>query len=306
VVFRTTGHVAKDLYVTGFAWSPAYLLAANPPLIFEAGFYCMGKLYERDIISALGERRPEMLFLTHVHYDHCGATSYLRRSFPGMRVAGSVRASEIIRRPNALRLMSTLSEGAIPLAAATPGVEAGALLREPFEPFTFDLTVKDKERLVLGPDLTVEVIATPGHTRDLVSYYIPERKILIATEAVGVQGQTGHIVSEFLIDYDTYMSSLRRLAGLEVDVLCQGHHFVYVGDDVRNFLERSMSATERFRERVEDLLKKEGSSVEGVVREIKKWEYDPNPGPKQPEAAYLLNLTTRVGCLAERLMKGDA
>jgi len=107
-------------------------------------------------------------------------------------------------------------------------------------------------------------------------------------------------MSEFLVDYDAYLLSLRKLASLDIEVLCQGHHFVFSGTDVRQFLERSLKATEVFRNHVENLLAVPGRSVDDVVQMIKSEEYDPNPGPKQPEKAYLLNLRTRIQHLADR------
>ena len=73
---------------------------------------------------------------------------------------------------------------------------------------------------------TVHVLATPGHTRDMLSYYIPERRMLIGTEAVGAEDMAGRVIIAPLSDYDAYLSSMERLSLLDVDVLCQGHRLV--------------------------------------------------------------------------------
>lgn len=305
MIFNKTGLVKDGLYVTGFAWSPVYLLDAERPVLFEAGYYCMGRIYEKTIREVLTNRTPDMLFLTHDHYDHCGATAYFKKAFPGLKIAASQRASEIIRRPNAQKLMGTLSQNVIKLITAMDGIDASMLIREPFEPFEVDMILKDGQIIKLKGDLSVQVFATPGHTRDMFSYYIPERKILIATEAAGIRDQMGHIITEFLVDYDAYITSLKRLAALDVEVFCQGHHFVFVGQDVKEFFAMSIKAAEYFRTDVENLLQHEEGSIEQVVQRIKAKEYDTNPGPKQPEKAYLLNLATRVTHLAERLQKSS-
>jgi len=298
MIFGTTGHVDRDFHVTGFAWSPAYLLNGPIPVLFEAGFYSMGPLYVRDIRKVTGAINPSYLFLTHVHYDHCGAAAYFKRVFPGITICASKRASEILRRPNAIDLMTSLSRNFTRLAEASPDIEANALLHSTFEPFAIDRVFVDEELFTVGPSLHVQVLVTPGHTRDMLSYYIPEHRILIATESAGCRSQTGRIVSEFLVDFDAYISSLTRLSALEVDILCQGHHFVYTGHDVREFFDSSLEAAFAFRHHVVELLAMENHSVDRVVERIKQEEYDPNPGPKQPEKAYLLNLKTRVAHLA--------
>jgi glyoxylase-like metal-dependent hydrolase (beta-lactamase superfamily II) len=300
LIFNKTGHVTDILYVAGLAWSPVYLLATEEPVLFEAGFHCAGRLYADDIMGIVGGRRPKMLFLTHVHWDHCGAAAYLKKVFPELKVAASKRSADIIKRPNALALMRRLSKDVIPLAARLDGVDGGKLIRDPFESFEIDIILKDGQVFDIGNGLSVHVFATPGHTRDMLSYYIPEMRILVATEAAGVLDQSNQVITEFLVDYDMYMASLKRLAALDVDILCQGHHFVFAGDDVKRFFDRSLEAAEKFQRDAQELLEAEGGSIDRVVQLIKARQYDTNTGVKQSEQAYLLNLTTRVTHLANR------
>ena len=301
MVFGGSGPVAHGLYVCGIPWSPVYLLDGKHPVLFEAGFTCMWRIAEQMTRSVLINREPEILFLTHVHWDHCGAAGYLRRAFSGLRVAASMRAAEIMKRTNAVTLMTQLSAQVTPKVALVDGIDASRLSEEPFLPFDVDLIVEDGQTIELGADLTVQVLATPGHTRDHVSYYIPERRILIATEACGCLDRAGRIITEFLVDYDAYLASLKRLAALPVEVLCQGHHFVFVGaQEVSSFFAQSIREAESFKERVYELLDVEGGTVDQVMTRIKAEQYDTNPYVKQLEKAYLLNLRARVDHLAAR------
>jgi len=298
MVFSKTGRVQDDFYVLGHTWMPSYLLDGERPVLFEAGLTCLGRIYEEAIRSVLGNRQPEILFLTHVHYEHCGATSYLKKVFPALKVGASPQAAQIIKRPNAQRLMRTLNQNA---ASLVTGVDKNKLLQKPFKPFDIDVMLTDGQVIQLEEGLSVQVFATPGHTRDLLSYYIPEKRILVATEAVGCADSTGHIVAEFLVDYESYLAGLKRLGALDVAVLCQGHHFVFIGEAVKDFFARSIESAKRFKTRVEELLQAEGGSVERVVALIKAKEHDSKPLPKQPDKAYLLNLTAQVAHVAEKL-----
>lgn len=301
MIFTTTGLVDRDFYVTGMPWSPSYLLNGDIPLLFEAGFHAMGPFYVKDIKEVLGARLPRFLFLTHVHYDHCGAAAYFKKLFPGLVICASKRAHEILKRPNALELMIVLSRNFKGMADTLPGIDRDKVLRSDFEPFTIDMVFDKEELFPIDQSLSVQILFTPGHTRDMLSYYIPERKILIATESAGCRSQTGQVISEFLVDFDAYVLSLERLAGLDVDIFCQGHHFVYTGSDVTSFFDASHKAALAFRDHVASLLADEGNSIDRVIEIIRGEEYDHNPGPKQPEKAYLLNLKTRIAHLAGKV-----
>jgi glyoxylase-like metal-dependent hydrolase (beta-lactamase superfamily II) len=306
MIFDRTGLAADKLYVAGLPWSPVYLLNGAKPVLFEAGFACMGIHYVEAIRSVVKEKQPEILFLTHVHWDHCGGTSYIRESFPGIKVAASEKAASIIKRPNAQDLIKTLSKDVMPYISEYYGISTAEMLGDPFKPFNIDMVLEDGQTIEVGEDMTVRVVATPGHTRDHLSYYVPERKILIATEACGVRDRIGNIVPEFLVDYDMYVASLKRLMEFPAEILCQGHHFVFVGRGaVKDFLTRSLKEAEYFRTHVIELLRSEKGSVEKVAEKVKAEQYDPNPGPKQTEKAYLLNLRSRITHLAERFYDGQ-
>jgi 2-aminobenzoylacetyl-CoA thioesterase len=302
VISSRTGCVKNDFHTLGLNWSAIYLLDGARPALFESGFACAARLYEKDMRAVLQNREPEVLFLTHAHWDHVGCAAYLKGLFPSLHIAASERASQIVRRPNALKLMASLSEEVVPLVAGLAEIDQDLLLPDAFRPFEIDTILHDDQQIELDDDLTVQVIATPGHTRDHLSYYIPERRILVATEASGGLDRAGNIITEFLVDFDVYMASLKRLAALDVEILCQGHHFVFVGiDEVKRFFSRSQEEAERFRDYVCRLLEEESDSEERVVQRIKREQWDTNTEVKQAEGAYLLNLSARVGHLAKKL-----
>lgn len=296
-----TGEIAESFYVVGSYQVPVYLLDGPVPVLFDAGFSALTPLYVHDIKAILGSRTPAFLFLTHAHFDHVGAAGHFKRIWPEMRIAGSAKTREILSSPGAVRLIKSLNrEGAraLSLWGINPGHEAS------FEPFELDLVLNHGKTLEQGPDCHVEVVHSPGHTWDFLSYWVPEKKILIASEAVGCDDGTGHIVSEFLVDYDVYIRSMKNLAGLDPQILCPGHRVVLTGLDVKDYLSRSLEEATLYVKMVEEFLDAEQGNIEKVARRVKALEWDTNPLPKQPEPAYMINTRVRVKHILERMKRG--
>jgi glyoxylase-like metal-dependent hydrolase (beta-lactamase superfamily II) len=291
VIFSQTGKIYDDFFVVGHPAVPVYLLDGPQPVIFDAGFTLLGELYMTEIENILGNRAPAFCFLTHVHFDHCGAVAAFKRRYPRMEVVASHKAGEILKRPSAVERIRYLNLAAEVLAkqiglSGIPGAH--------FEPFDIDRYVKEGDCVEIAAGCCVEVIASPGHTWDCLSYRISDKNILLSSEAAGQPDQTGYIVTDCLADYDCYLRSLQQLKALTPDVLCPGHIFVYSAEDASAYLERAQAACIDFFNFVSACAKEENEDVERIKQRIRAHEYDVNPGPKQPEPAYLINLEARI------------
>ena len=171
MIIKDTGKIIDDLYMVGTSVMPVYLLDGEKPAIFDAGLAFLGKTYADGIRQILGHRKLQYCFLSHSHFDHCGSVSVLKKEFSSLKVVASEKAKYILNRPNALTLIRKLSRAAEQLAERI-GIDLTGLER--FEPFEVDVTLKDGELFELSSNLTVQVLGTPGHTRDCLSYFIPQ------------------------------------------------------------------------------------------------------------------------------------
>ena len=288
--------LAEDFYLLGYPATPVFLWDGPEPVLFEGGFACLAPVYLEQARQVLGERAPAWLLISHVHYDHCGAAGWFQEAWPGLKIAAAPKAARIIERPNAIKLISQLSQMAAEFIATLRQAEVN---RAAFRPFTLSRTLEDGEVLALAGDRRVEVLATPGHTWDMLSYYLPQIKTLLASETVGTQSPEGYITSEFLVSYKAYVASIERLVDLDLELLCQGHHLMHQGQEAHEFIANSLAAAQQFKDWTLRLLEQEHGNQEKVVELVRMGEYDPLPQPKQPLPAYMLNLQARVKCLAE-------
>lgn len=291
MILQTTGSVTPLLHVLGPSDLPAFLIQSDPPVLIDAGMSAVAPQYIREAKALLNGRGPADLFLTHVHYDHCGAAALLKKAFPEMRICCSEAGKDLLTRPNAVATIGELNH-----AGAGYLQQMGQADKEApeFEVFEVDRVIEDGQRIALAPNLSLQAFATPGHTRDSMSFYVPEQKILFTGEAAGIMAPDGYIFSEWLTDYTDYMNSLEKLADLEVGILCPGHGFVLTGKDAADYMPRAIESGHRFRELIETTLEQTDWDVEQTRQHIKQIEYDPLADPKQPEFAYLLNLDAKI------------
>ena len=298
MIFHKTGEVRDGFFVAGWSHNPIYLLKGKKPVLFDGGLTLLGRVYREAITSALNGDSPRIVFITHVHFDHCGAVPYLKKAFPGLEAAASQKAKDILKRPNAIKLIQHLSgdDGNVLCE-----FDEARLVRDPFEPFTVDRVLGEGDAVDLEDGLMVRVFASPGHTWDFLSYYVPEKKILVASEAAGCALSSGYISSDSLTDFGVYLNSLKRLASLDAQILCQGHRYVYVDEDVGAFFERSLQTALEFEAMVEEYWVKENGDLRRVLQKIKETEYDPLPTPKQPEPAFVINLEARIKSVLNHL-----
>jgi 2-aminobenzoylacetyl-CoA thioesterase len=292
--FDQTGIIADDFYVVGNATVPVYLMDGPVPVLFDAGLTALGLVYEADIKKILGNRSPGYLFLTHSHFDHIGAAAHLKAVYPTMNIAGSERTQHILHSDKAIHLIRDLNQEARESLEGLSGISS---CKDPFEPFDLDLKLKGGETINLDSGCHIEVMNTPGHTWDFMTYWVPEKKILIASEAVGCDDGAGYIFTEFLVDYDAYVRSLSGLVQLEADILCQGHRLVFTGPDARAHMHLSLEQAPRFLSMVQKFLKEEHGDIERTVARVKAVEWDPKPWPKQTESAYVINTRIRVNTI---------
>lgn len=280
---------------------PVFLLDGPSPVLFDAGFTALGPHYEREIKKLIGSRAPTYLFITHSHWDHIGAAGHFKTIWPDLRIAGSSRMQETLNRPGALRSIAELNrQGAREMRYWENAVAADI----PFKSFSLDVALDPGDSLELAPDCHVKALYTPGHTWDHMSYWIPEKGILVASEAVGCE-HMGRITAEFLVDYDVYRKSLVSLNKLEPQILCLAHQFVFTGADVRDYLRRSLEAGDAFVKMVEKFLQEAAGDIELVVHRVRDMEWKELPFPKQPEPAFLLSTRARVRHVWERMKRRE-
>ena len=293
---QAKGQISDQITAVPNSWYPVFIVrGAQKSMMIDAGVNLLGPRYLESLGEALGNPGLlDYLFLTHSHYDHIGAAAYLKRRIPHLLIGAHEKLGDLLCKPSVLDMMNRLSNNHVQLLKYNKAAEDLTL-----EGFEIDIKLKQGDVFDLG-GLTCEVYETPGHTRDSLSFYLPEIKTLFPGEACGVlQGETGSEVQvEFLSSYADYIGSLKSLIDVKPERICLGHGWVLTGPDATDYLRRSLAETFRYHAVIEDHLDAAGGDVEKAIRNMAHDEYDIKGGIYQDRAAYLTNLNAQIKHIA--------
>jgi glyoxylase-like metal-dependent hydrolase (beta-lactamase superfamily II) len=122
-----------------------------------------------------------------------------------------------------------------------------------------DVGLRGGETIWLGQDMRYEVIHAPGHSAGHLAVWDRVRRVLIVQDAVlwrGVPNLRGKVPSPPSYYYaGAYIDSVRRLKGLEPELLLAAHFPVIRGAEVAAFFTTSLAFVEKVDQAVLDAVR---------------------------------------------------
>jgi 2-aminobenzoylacetyl-CoA thioesterase len=296
--------ILKGLYRLGSPEFPAFLVVGSHRLVqVDAGPTFVGPMYLQDIQEVLGKGKgPDFLFHTHSHFDHVGSTPFLKRHFPEIKIGGSESLARRLSRTKTGKTIGDLNRALVQKSNMDRAFIPGDF---DYSHLTVEQILKNGDIIDLGGGASLEIITTPGHTSDSLSFFLPHLEALLAGDALGIlPGDDVWVAPQFLSSYEDYLDSIERIRKRAPKTILLGHHSVVRQGECERFFNAAVADCKAFREMIEQYLKESRMKEEIVVQRIQAAEYHTLRGGKQPEAAFLLNLTAQVRLIAIG-MKGD-
>ena len=268
-----------------------YIIKTKEKLILlDAGLTISALTLEKQIRELEINLKLESIWLTHSHYDHIGSIPYLLKKFKVAEIGAHPIAKNVLENPKALQLIKLLNEESEKRFASYVTLPTEAK----FQTFKLSRLFEDGEIFSFEDELSVQIIFTPGHTRDSVAFYILPDKVLYGGDGLGIPTPTGFIQAEFLSNYDDYLSSLYKLQKMDIEILALPHAGVFEGySDVKNHFEKSIKETYSLRERIFNYLKKHKGDPELVTQKIAEEDLKKHK-IMQPKEAFMINLRAMV------------
>lgn len=246
--------IAEGVRMLGTNEYPVFLvIGGKEGAIFEGGVGAVGPVVKEQFAGLdVTADVVKQIVITHAHPDHVMAVPAFRAMFPDATVCASKAAAETLAVEKAVRFFTKI-DGMLTEAL----IKAGSIKdKHRPEPLTEKQIAVDKI-LADGDTLTVgrrkfNVLATPGHSDCSLSFYESETRLLIVSDATGYYiPDCGYFWPNYFADYGAYLESIRRLAALDVEILCLSHNAAVKGvQAVKAYFDGAAAATEAYHERI--------------------------------------------------------
>ncbi|PSN85375.1 hypothetical protein B9Q11_03170 [Candidatus Marsarchaeota G2 archaeon ECH_B_SAG-F08] len=164
-------------------------------------------------------KKLKWVLVSHVHLDHAGGAWKIVEKLPQVSVGVYEKGEKHLIDPSKL---SSSAKDALGALFDVWG-EIRPTPKERLKPF------KDEEVLELG-DITLKLIAAPGHAPHSSVWYIEELRTLFCGDALGIYLNLNEKAFVWpttpppSFDYNLAMQTIERLAKLKIDFLCYPHY----------------------------------------------------------------------------------
>lgn len=256
--------------------------------LFDCGMMFCAEETIGNVRRRLGGRPLDYIFMTHTHYDHIGALPFFRRVWPDVRAVTCQAGADVLLKDTPRRVIRQLSAA----AAEKQGVRLDLSYDD--GDFRADVVVKEGDIIPLG-GVSAEVIETPGHTRDSLSFFIPELDLLLVNETPGVLMPDGTVYPCYLAGYGDTIRSIGKLRAKPYRRLALPHRSVADDAAAAGYFEKAEAANEGCRDFI---LNMRGRGLdEAAMLEMFHDKYGSEVLlTYQPKEAFMANARATIAC----------
>ncbi len=219
-----------DPWVSANSW---HVRGREFDVVFDTG---LGVRSLRDeLVSRFG--REPVAILSHGHLDHMGSAHEFAECWAHEREPTEEADRGTLSGSRLLQILGTEAIGedgpAEVMLTAVPheGYDIGGYELRPVRPTR---RLRDGDRIDLG-ERTLTVLHLPGHTPGSIGLHDEESRILFTGDVIyePIEDLLDDLAGS---DVEQYRASMRRLAGLDVDIVHPGHGESFSGERLRELV----------------------------------------------------------------------
>ena len=297
MIMKKAGKVTDRITLLGREESTVYHVDGGNDAVLVGGgmIHTIPDIMEQIEKFGIDEKKISRVLVLHSHFDHCGIVGFLKKRWPWITIAASQPAKEMLVKPKVIENIKFMNQVAV--EKFNVGRKLEMLRVDDFQGITVETVLSDGQKLMCG-DLTLEIIAVPGHSPCSIAVYLPEEKAMFTSDAAGIAAGNA-IFTAANSDFDKYQQSLEKMAKRDVAVVLAEHYGARTGDEGKMFLKQSIEAAKDYRRQIEASLKKTGDPAASTA-EITEMAMKMGPSEFLPEEIVTLIASQMVNFIDKK------
>ncbi|MDD4564286.1 MAG: MBL fold metallo-hydrolase [Eubacteriales bacterium] len=281
--FQFTDITNKLVRVTAGSGGEAILIkGSEKTALIDCGMAYCGEGLVNNIKKELGDRKLDYVILSHTHYDHIAALSYVRRAWPDLVSFGAAYGKEVLEKESALKRIEKLSEVAwiyyLKLKARPEVLMDGLRV---------DRTISENSIISLGEE-ELSVFETPGHTNCSLTFLLNPYRILFPSESTGVYIGNGQMITGMLKSYSETMESIKKCKEINARYIISPHYGLVPEKAAESYWDYAANTSNLHKDFVLERIDK-GASFEEIIKDYKNEFWSESVAEEQPVEAFSLN-----------------
>jgi glyoxylase-like metal-dependent hydrolase (beta-lactamase superfamily II) len=272
---------------------PVYLIHGQKNILIDCSILAKGPEIGKSLAGILKEDKIDTVLLTHSHYDHCGACTYLQ-AIHKFNIFASKRTKEILQNPKAIEFIDNLNQEFFRIL----GLDSTIHVTMPEN----IVAINEGDRIPVSQSQWLQVYETPGHSRCSLSFLLQPENILFPGDAAGIIEKDGTIKPLFLSSYTQYIESIKKLRTLDAEILALPHNQIIKGSkNIWKFFSHSLLGTQKIKNKIFQELQI-STDFNAIAEKLSVNEYS-LPTVDGPREALLINLAAMVKSIYFELVK---
>jgi 2-aminobenzoylacetyl-CoA thioesterase len=270
-----------QLWMLGTTQYPVYLFRGSQyDTLFEGGIGPLGVVLQQQLDDLqIDGGRIRQLIVTHAHPDHVMAVPAMRQRYPGIQVIASETAAQTLAVDKVVSFFAKMDD-ALTDSLIEHQLFAETQRRAPLADhcIAVDRTVREGDTIEVDEGVAFQVLQTPGHSDCSLSFYQPETKILVISDATGYyMPQFRDWWPNYFGGYDAYVKSIERLAEIDAELLGLSHNGAVRGAGaIRDYFRDVLAATRAYHQRIVQAIQA-GRTVREVAEELGREVHERTP-----------------------------
>ena len=219
-----------------------YLIESGKTCLIDGGTHTEARKILRQL-KELNAFPPDMIILTHSHWDHCQAVPFLSQ-----RAKKEGKEIEILALAKAIPNLRDQSYNEV-------------FRTGPYNNIEEDISPLKEGDIVDLNGITLKIFETPGHMTDHISILDEKNRNLFVGDALGDKVSDFIFIPPFYPPYwdkDIYLNSIDKIKRIDCDTISLPHFGLIYEDEAKSILDESITNLNKWWEFFEDYIEKIG------------------------------------------------